>query len=123
MDHWAAPLLPAPIHEVDYEQTVDDVEGVARRFVAACGLNWEPRLPRVPPNRAARQDSQLRPVVRQPVYKKVRRPLEEVRIRELSDLFSCRFRSSHPGTESATDRLDRRQWAYSCRDLGVKALL
>ena len=41
MDHWRS-ALPAPIHEVDYEETVDDLEGVARRLIAACGLDWEP---------------------------------------------------------------------------------
>jgi tetratricopeptide (TPR) repeat protein len=41
MDHWRA-VLPVPIHEVDYEAAVDDLESVARRLVAACGLEWEP---------------------------------------------------------------------------------
>jgi hypothetical protein len=31
-----------PILDVDYEETVDDLESVARRLVAACGLEWEP---------------------------------------------------------------------------------
>jgi hypothetical protein len=34
-------VLPRPIHEVTYEDTVDDLEGTARRLVAACGLEWE----------------------------------------------------------------------------------
>ncbi len=42
MDHWRA-VLPVKIHEVDYAETVGDLEGVARRLVAACGLEWEPR--------------------------------------------------------------------------------
>ena len=41
IDHWRA-VLPVPVHEVDYEETVADLEGVARRLVAACGLKWEP---------------------------------------------------------------------------------
>ncbi len=41
MDHWKT-VLPVPIHEVDYEATVSDIEGTARRLVAACGLTWEP---------------------------------------------------------------------------------
>jgi hypothetical protein len=41
MDHWWT-VLPVPIHEVDYEDTVSDLEGVARRLIAACGLEWEP---------------------------------------------------------------------------------
>ena len=40
MDHWRT-VLPASIHEVHYEETVADLEGVARRLVAACGLDWE----------------------------------------------------------------------------------
>ena len=35
-------VLPVPVLEVDYEETVADLEGVARRLVAWCGLDWEP---------------------------------------------------------------------------------
>ena len=41
MDHWRE-VLPVPIHHVDYEETVTDLESVARRLIAACGLDWEP---------------------------------------------------------------------------------
>lgn len=41
MDHWQA-VLPVPVHEVVYEQLVDDFETEARRLVALCGLEWEP---------------------------------------------------------------------------------
>ena len=41
MDHWQT-VLPVPIHHVDYEETVSNLEGVARRLTAACGLEWEP---------------------------------------------------------------------------------
>ncbi len=41
MDHWRS-VLPATIHDVDYEETVDDLEGVARRLLSACGLDWHP---------------------------------------------------------------------------------
>ena len=41
MDHWRR-VLPVPVLEVDYEETVADLEGVARRLVAWCGLEWEP---------------------------------------------------------------------------------
>ncbi len=41
MDHWRA-VLPATIHEVDYEETVSDLEGVARRLLAALDLGWDP---------------------------------------------------------------------------------
>jgi tetratricopeptide (TPR) repeat protein len=41
MDHWRR-VLPVPLMEVDYEETVADLEGVARRLVAWCGLDWDP---------------------------------------------------------------------------------
>ncbi len=41
MDHWRS-VLPVPIHEVDYEETVADLEGVAYGLISACGLEWEP---------------------------------------------------------------------------------
>jgi hypothetical protein len=41
MEHWRQ-VLPVPLLEVDYEETVADLEGVARKLVAWCGLAWEP---------------------------------------------------------------------------------
>jgi len=41
MDHWRA-VLPVPIHEVNYEDTVSDLEAVASALLAACGLEYEP---------------------------------------------------------------------------------
>jgi tetratricopeptide (TPR) repeat protein len=41
MEHWRK-VSPAPIHDIDYEETVNDLETVARRMVEACGLEWEP---------------------------------------------------------------------------------
>ena len=41
MAHWRR-VLPVPLLEVAYEETVADPEGVARRLVAWCGLEWEP---------------------------------------------------------------------------------
>ncbi len=41
MEHWRA-TLPVPVLEVPYEDTVADLQGVARRLVAWCGLEWEP---------------------------------------------------------------------------------
>jgi hypothetical protein len=66
MSHWRN-VLPASIHDVDYEDVVLDLEGTARRLVSACGLEWEPacldfhRNPR--PVRTASFNQ-----VRQPVY-------------------------------------------------------
>ena len=42
MAHWRK-VLPVPLLEVDYEETVADLEGVARKLVAWCGLAWEPK--------------------------------------------------------------------------------
>jgi hypothetical protein len=66
MEHWRRVL---PVLEVDYEETVTDLEGVARRLVDWCGLNWEPAC-------LAFHDGQ-RPVrtasvsqVREPIYQR-----------------------------------------------------
>ena len=40
MDHWQE-VLP-PVHDVQYEETVTDLETVARRLMARCGIDWEP---------------------------------------------------------------------------------
>jgi tetratricopeptide (TPR) repeat protein len=40
-EHWRQ-VLPVPVLEVDYEETVADLEGVARRLLDFCGLEWEP---------------------------------------------------------------------------------
>jgi hypothetical protein len=68
MHHWKA-VLPATIHEVAYEETVDDLEGVARHLIAACGLEWEPScLDYHKTKRPIRTASVTQ--VRQPVYRK-----------------------------------------------------
>jgi hypothetical protein len=41
MEHWRK-VLPVPLLEVDYEETVADLEGVARKLISWCGLEWEP---------------------------------------------------------------------------------
>jgi len=41
MAHWRE-VLPVAMLEVSYEETVRDLEQVARRLVARCGLEWEP---------------------------------------------------------------------------------
>jgi hypothetical protein len=41
MDHWQR-VLPVPLLAIDYEETVADLESVARRLVEWCGLDWEP---------------------------------------------------------------------------------
>lgn len=67
MDHWHN-LLPAPLLEVDYEETVADLEGMARKLVAWCGLDWEPAcLEFHRTKRLVRTASAVQ--VRQPVYR------------------------------------------------------
>ncbi len=41
MRHWEE-VLPGKLLAVDYEETVADLETVARRLVSWCGLEWEP---------------------------------------------------------------------------------
>ena len=41
MDHWQR-VLRWPWLEVDYEELVEDMEGVSRRIVNWCRLEWEP---------------------------------------------------------------------------------
>ena len=67
MEHWRK-VLPAPLLEVDYEETVADLEGVARRLVAWCGLEWEPAcLEFHRAKRPVRTASAIQ--VRQPVFR------------------------------------------------------
>jgi tetratricopeptide (TPR) repeat protein len=68
MDHWQA-NLPVKIHEVQYEETVNDLEGVARRLLSACDQEWNPAcLEFHRTQRAVRTASITQ--VRQPIYKK-----------------------------------------------------
>ena len=76
-----------PLHEVDYEETVSDLAGVARRLVAACGLDWDPAcLEFHRTERPIRTASVVQ--VRQPIYQ---RSVARWRHYEahLGELFSC----------------------------------
>ena len=67
MEHWRK-VLPVPLLEVDYEETVADLEGVARRLVTWCGLEWEPGcLEFHRGKRVVRTASAVQ--VRQPIFK------------------------------------------------------
>jgi tetratricopeptide (TPR) repeat protein len=68
MEHWQA-VLPATIHHVDYEETVSDTEAVARRLIAACGLDWEPACLEFHTNERPIRTASVTQV-RQPVYKR-----------------------------------------------------
>jgi len=86
MDHWRT-VLPVRLHEVDYAETVADLEGVARRLVAACGLDWEPAcLEFHRTRRPVRTASVIQ--VRQPVYKQSVARWKNYE-RELADLFAA----------------------------------
>jgi Sulfotransferase family len=68
MSHWRR-TLPVPIYDVDYEDTVSDLEGVARRLLTACGLDWNPAcLEFYRTRRSIRTASVAQ--VRQPIYTK-----------------------------------------------------
>jgi tetratricopeptide (TPR) repeat protein len=68
MEHWRR-VLPTAWCEVDYEETVADLEGVARRVVAWSGLDWVPAcLAFHETDRPVRTASVTQ--VRQPIYKR-----------------------------------------------------
>jgi len=68
MEHWRA-VLPVDMLEVDYEQVVSDLPGVARRLVASCELEWEPQC--VDFHRTARPIRTASVTqVRQPIYRR-----------------------------------------------------
>jgi hypothetical protein len=92
MDHWRS-VVPARIHQVDYEETVADLEGTARRLVAACGLEWDP---------ACLEFHRARRAVRTASFAQVRRPVYPSSIgrwknyqNELVDLFAALPRAPH----------------------------
>jgi len=67
MAHWRA-VLPLPIHDCVYEDTVDDLEASARGLIAFLGLPWDPAcLAYHAQERQVRTPSQWQ--VRQPVYR------------------------------------------------------
>jgi tetratricopeptide (TPR) repeat protein len=68
MEHWRR-VLPVPVLEVDYEETVAGLEGVARRLVAWCGLNWEPACLRFHEGKRPVRTASVSQV-RQPIYQR-----------------------------------------------------
>ena len=68
MQHWRE-VLPVQLLDVDYEETVADVERTARRLVQWCGLEWEPAcLQFHTGTRPVRTASVAQ--VRQPIYRR-----------------------------------------------------
>ena len=68
MGHWRR-VLPVPLLEVDYEETVADLEGVARRLVDGCGLAWEPACLAFHEGRRPVRTASVSQV-RQPIYRR-----------------------------------------------------
>jgi tetratricopeptide (TPR) repeat protein len=68
MTHWRL-VLPVKLHDVDYEDTVADLEGVARRLVAACGLPWHPACLEFHATRRPVRTASITQV-RQPIYRR-----------------------------------------------------
>ena len=67
MDHWREVLPPVWL-DVPYEETVADLETVARRLVAFCGLDWEPECLAFHEGRRTVRSASLAQV-RRPIYK------------------------------------------------------
>ncbi len=99
MVHWRT-VLPSPPLEVDYEDLVEDTEGVARRIVEWCGLEWEPGCLRFyETRRPVRTASAAQ--VRRPIYKG-----SAGRWRNYEQSLSALFSEVHQLDEA---RLERRQ--------------
>jgi tetratricopeptide (TPR) repeat protein len=68
MAHWRR-VLPVDVLEVDYEQTVADLEGTARRLLAWCSLEWEPACLDFHRSRRSIRTASVTQV-RQPIYQR-----------------------------------------------------
>jgi len=67
MDHWHG--LSIPMMDLRYESLVDDVEGMIRKLLAYCGLDWDDRCLRF--HESGREVATVsKDQVNQPVYKK-----------------------------------------------------
>ena len=66
MEHWRR-VLPVPLLEIAYEETVADVEAAARRLVDWCGLEWEPACLEFYKAKGSVRTASVRQV-RQPIY-------------------------------------------------------
>jgi hypothetical protein len=91
MNHWHK-VLPVELLDVDYEDTVGDVESTARRLVSGCGLDWQPAC--------LKFHEGLRPVrtasvsqVRQPIYRR-----SVGRWRNYERTLAFLFDTLHPGS-------------------------
>jgi tetratricopeptide (TPR) repeat protein len=68
MAHWRSVLPPATLLEISYEALIADLESEARRLIAHCGLDWDPRcLDFHKTQRTVRTASAIQ--VRRPLYR------------------------------------------------------
>ena len=84
--HWDR-VLPAPILCIDYEETVADLEGIARRLLDACGLEWDPACLDFHRTRRIVRTASLTQV-RQPIYTRSVARWKHYE-KELADLFAA----------------------------------
>ena len=68
MEHWRK-NLPLPILDVDYEDVVEDPEGMARKILDFCELEWDPTVTEFYKHKRSVQTASVMQV-RQPIYKK-----------------------------------------------------
>ena len=86
MEHWRR-VLPVPVLDVDYESTVADLRGAARRLIDWCGLRMGTGLPGLPRAAASRANSQREPGP-QAGLPAFGRTLEELRRGIVRDVYS-----------------------------------
>jgi tetratricopeptide (TPR) repeat protein len=100
MDHWRR-VLPAPVLDVHYEETVADLEAVARRLVAWCGLEWEPTCLAFHQGKQPVRTASVTQV-RQPIYTRSVARWKHY-AKTLGPLFLHLFRGPDPTTGKPTD--------------------
>ncbi len=66
MAHWRA-VLPIPMLEIDYEDTITDQAGTSRRLLSFCGLDWDEGVLKFHETERAVRTASLWQV-RQPIY-------------------------------------------------------
>jgi tetratricopeptide (TPR) repeat protein len=86
MTHWRQ-VLPSPPLDVAYEEMVDNTEGVARRIVHWCELDWDPNCLRFYDTQRLVKTASVAQV-RRPIYKSSVGRWKNYEIL-LSELFSC----------------------------------
>ncbi len=79
MAHWRAVLPKENFLEIAYEDVVEDIEGMARRLIAFCGLEWSDDCLRFyESKRPVRTASMLHQVRKAAIHQKQCRPLAAV---------------------------------------------